>query len=331
MKALCMYKDAPGAIQPILKLTALPIPKVEPGSVLVKVIAAAVNPSDVLNSHGGFPYTTYPRVPGRDFAGIVESGHDELLGSKVFASSGRYFSFTQDGCHAEYCTIPIGALARMPPNLSFAEAATIGVPFSTAQIALDRAATTSSDIVLVIGASGAVGGAAIQLAKLKGCTILTAARNDAADINLLKDPSLSGLAALTNNRGPDVIIDAVGDPVLMRAAVYALAPRGRISYISSPRTAAPEFTYDMKDVYRKEKSIIGCNSLNYSAEEIGKILQGLTKGFEAGLLRATREDKLVLVRLGPQTLNAYEEISRRTGRKFVIVNDGLVNGERRTG
>jgi NADPH:quinone reductase len=90
-------------------------------------------------------------------------GPADLMGREVYGTSGDSLGFSMDGTHAQYCLIPIDSLATKPSNLSFAQAATIGVPFTTAALALHRANVQSIDVVLVLGASGAVGSAACQL------------------------------------------------------------------------------------------------------------------------------------------------------------------------
>jgi NADPH:quinone reductase len=321
MKALCMYRDATsGALSPSLKSTTLSVPKAAPDSLLVKILAAAINPSDVLNSNDAFTYTTFPRVPERDFSGVVVAGPDGVVGKAVFGSSGRSISFTIDGTHAEYCLIPISAAAPKPSNLTFAQAASIGVTWSTAHIILDRAYTQPTDTVLILGATGRVGDAATQLARARGCKVITAARRETADINLVNDPELVGLKVLTKGRGADIVVDTVGDPVLMKAAIAALAVRGRILYIAAPRTGSVDFVFDMKALYRAEKSIVGCNSLQYDAGEIGDILRKLAPGFEEGIYKAVPDDDLVKVGFGEEALEAYAKVKQSSGLKYILSN-----------
>ena len=215
MKAFRVTKNGSNLAQ---ELVTVKKPTLRPGYALVKVRASAINPSDVGNSKGWFPHTTFPRTMGRDHSGVVEDGPSHLKGLEVYGTSGPDFSFTEDGAHAEYCLVREDALAPKPTNLSFAQAATIGVPFTTATSVLQRAYTTATDKVLVLGANGAVGSAAIQIARLMGCRVFTAARSDAADVNLVKDPSLSNAMGLVEGSGFDVIVDAVGDVALMRSA-----------------------------------------------------------------------------------------------------------------
>ncbi|KAK5195055.1 hypothetical protein LTR99_002706 [Exophiala xenobiotica] len=319
MKAISLIRDDTTGVTPAsLKTVILPIPQAKPGHLLVKICAAAINPSDVLNWDGGFPYTTYPRVPGRDFAGVVEDGDSWWIGKKVFGSSGRSISFTQDGTHAEYCQIPEGAAVPMPSVLSFAQAACIGVPWSTASIMLKRARVQPSDTVLVLGACGAVGSSAVQLARAKACRVITAARRDFADINTATDSELTGVRDLTSGKGVDVVIDTVGDPALMQNALKVLAVRGRLCFIAAPRTADALFSFNLKDLYRAEHSIVGCNSLQYDAEEIGANLCELIDGFESGQHKAVPTKDIHTVPLEKAT-EAYEAVRRKDGRKYVIV------------
>jgi NADPH2:quinone reductase len=197
MKALLLKTEEPSS-PPSLITTTLPIPVPKPTYVLVKVHSAAINPSDVLNASGAFSHTTFPRVPGRDFAGIVAFGPPELQGRPVYGTSGNSLSFTEDGAHAEYCVVPSDAVAIMPKNFTFAQAASVGVPWTTAFIVLHRAQTIATETVLVLGATGAVGSAVVQLARAKGCKVITASRRQTTDINILTDQELSKAGTRSN-------------------------------------------------------------------------------------------------------------------------------------
>src|SRR5918912_97150 len=96
------------------------------GEVLVEVHAAAVNRSDVLNARGSFPFTTLPRIPGRDFAGVVVEGPRELVGMEVWGTGGGELGFIRDGSHARYLAVPRNAVAPKSETLSLAEAAASG-------------------------------------------------------------------------------------------------------------------------------------------------------------------------------------------------------------
>jgi NADPH2:quinone reductase len=323
MRALRIFKETslsdhiPDLIS--LRFVTVPIPTVTPGSVLVKIKAAGLNPSDAGNAAGYFPYTTFPRVPGRDFAGVVVTGPSHLQGQRVFGTSGRDLSFTKDGAHAEYCVVPEDGVVAMPENLSFIQAATIGVPFTTAWLTLDRVRVKATDTVLVIGAFGAVGSAVSQLARAKGCRVITAARQDTADIDLTIDDKLEGVKVLTNGVGPSVVIDTVGDPHLIRRALVILAAKGRLSFITAPKTFDADFAFGMRSFYRQEKEIIGCNSLNYTTKEMGDILREMAPGFaKGGPYQTYNASELMEVELSEQSLEAYRTVKEGKSGKYVI-------------
>src|SRR5947209_606951 len=86
-----------------LQVEEVPKPQPGPGEVLVKVMAASINPSDVKSVQGMLPgITTLPRIPGRDFSGIVEQGPVNCINQEVWGCGGGDLGFTRDGSHAEY-------------------------------------------------------------------------------------------------------------------------------------------------------------------------------------------------------------------------------------
>jgi NADPH:quinone reductase-like Zn-dependent oxidoreductase len=94
--------------------------------------------------------TTVPRTPGRDFAGVVVEGPANVIGKKVWGTGGLN-GFNQDGSFAEWIIIPSNAIAEMPDNLSFSQAAACGVGFLTAKLMLDVVAPKEGEYVLVLG------------------------------------------------------------------------------------------------------------------------------------------------------------------------------------
>jgi NADPH:quinone reductase len=92
-----------------LHMEEVPLPTPAAGEVLVEIKAAVINPSDIKNVQGKMHETTVPRIPGRDFAGMIVKGPDRLLGQSVFGSGGN-LGFGPDGSHAEYLTIPASAV-----------------------------------------------------------------------------------------------------------------------------------------------------------------------------------------------------------------------------
>ena len=139
-----------------LRFVEVPTPVPGADEVLVQIKAAGLNPSDVKNVLGRFPYTTLPRIPGRDFAGVVVEGPQALIGQEVWGT-GRELGFFADGSHAQFVKLPANGVARKPTHLSFAQAASLGVPYTTAWDALERSLVTAETRLLVIG-GGAVAG-----------------------------------------------------------------------------------------------------------------------------------------------------------------------------
>jgi NADPH2:quinone reductase len=260
------------------------------GEVLVEVKAAAINPSDVKNVQGKMHETTVPRIPGRDFAGMIVKGPDELLGRSVFGSGGN-LGFGRDGSHAQYLTIPITAVLPLPSNLSFEQAAGIGVAYITAWGALVNAAQIQAgETALIIGTTGAVGSAAARIAHKAGARVIGTARKasdiPAANVVPVDDwidleavDLATGARALTNGRGADIVFDVVGG-AMFEQCLAALAWRGRQVAISS--SPEPRVSFNLVDFYHNESRLLGVDSLKLSFEETAEILCRLTPGIEAG-------------------------------------------------
>ena len=250
-----------------LTLAEMPTPAPRDGEVLVRVKAAGLNRSDVSNVMGGHPYTTLPRTPGRDFAGIVERGPAALLGKAVWGT-GKELGFTRDGSHAEYLVLPADGVALKPERLSFAEAASCGVPYVTAWHAL--AGLKPGERVLVIGAAGAVGTAAMHLARTRGVEAIGAVRTS----ELLQGGAVRGEW--------DAVFDTTGQ--WLGPAIGALARAGRVIVIVAPGDGRPQVP--IRDLYRRGASIVGVNSLLYSAVECARLFSELKPKFESGELRS---------------------------------------------
>lgn len=120
-----------------LKVEELPRPVPKAGEVLVKVLAATINPSDAKNVLGKMAETKTPRVPGRDFAGRVVSDGSLWEGKAVFGTGGD-LGFGRDGSHAEFVAVPVEGLVEIPPEFSYEQAAAIGLEYLTAFAALVR-------------------------------------------------------------------------------------------------------------------------------------------------------------------------------------------------
>ena len=124
--------DSPEALDSALQLTEIDLPHdLPPGYAVVAIRSAGVNPSDVRAVLGGMPHAIWPRTPGRDYAGVVVEGPQQLLGREVWGSGGD-LGIRRDGTHARYLVLPAANLPQKPAGITFAEAGGVGVPFITA-------------------------------------------------------------------------------------------------------------------------------------------------------------------------------------------------------
>lgn len=303
-----------------LSFTELPAPVPTAGEVLVEVHAAGLNPSDVKNVLGRFPYTTLPRVPGRDFAGTVVKGPAELLGKSVWGT-GKGLGFTRDGSHAQLMSLPAGGVALMPERMSFAQAASCGVPYTTAWDALERSQVGAGTRLLVIG-SGAVGAAAIALAKARGAEVLGAVRRaqsqaelQAQGVQSLLLGSAEALPVQVEEHfpgGAEVIFDTTG--FWLPAAVSALGTFGRIAIIAAPvdgHVHLPALA-----LYRRGGSVVGVNSLLYGPEACADMLRTFGQWFDDGTLPLPTDLREVPLSEGVQR---YREINEGSSEKIILV------------
>jgi NADPH:quinone reductase-like Zn-dependent oxidoreductase len=287
MKALRF--DRIGSIDE-LAICDVPRPVPVAGEVLVQIKAAAINPSDVKNVQGKMHETSVPRTPGRDFAGIVVEGPSEWLNQKVFGSGGN-LGFGRDGTHAEFAAVPLIAINPLPKNLSFEQAAAMGVAYMTAWAAVVTTAKIQrGETILITGTSGAVGGAAAKIAMKQGARVIGTSRK-AAEIPTLKNPAVAhwigldagdlstSVFAVTDGKGVEVVFDVVGG-AMFEPCLRSLALRGRhIAIASNPE---PRVSFNLVDFYHRESRLFGVDSVKLGFQESAEILRGLTPGIEDG-------------------------------------------------
>jgi NADPH2:quinone reductase len=275
----------------VLEYVDLPTPQADPDSAVVQIKAASVNPSDVKNVSGHFEHTTLPRVPGRDFSGVVVEGPQAWLGADVWGTGGD-IGFTRDGTHAEFIRIPLAALSRKPTTLSHAEASAIGVNFVVAWLGtVEYAQLRAGDTIAVIGAGGGVGGAVVQIAKARGARVIAVDRHP-LDVNtpagrLIDDyvpfdeHVTDRLRTLTGGAGAEVVYDTVGG-VAFETALSLVKRRGRVLEISGTGKRRVEF--DLIDFYHNETQLLGVDSAKLGVAESAPLMTALVEGFESGKL-----------------------------------------------
>jgi NADPH:quinone reductase len=130
----------------VLELGVLAAPTVGEKRGVVRVMAVSINTRDVKNGTGAMKQTTLPRIPGRDFAGVVEAGPADWNGAAVWGTGGDT-GFTRDGTHAEMIAVPVASLRRKPKILSFDQAASFEVNYE-AQEAYRKVAVSAGRVVL---------------------------------------------------------------------------------------------------------------------------------------------------------------------------------------
>jgi len=218
----------------------LPEPRPADDEVIIDVAAAGVNYYDTLIVQGRYQIRpALPFSPGGEFAGTIAA-----LGAKVegFRPGQRVLAFNSFGGYAEKARARASQVFPLPDAVSFDQAAAALVAYATAWFALyDRGRLKAGETVLVLGAAGGVGLAAVQIARAAGCTVIAAASTAdklalcrqagaAVGINYRETDLKDAVKAATAGRGADVVIDVVGG-AFTEAAVRATAWRGRVLVI----------------------------------------------------------------------------------------------------
>ena len=321
MKAI--YIQQHGAVSN-LKVSDVPTPKLKPGEVLVRVEAAGINPSDVAGVQGRFPHAVLPRIVGRDFAGTVVEGPSDLIGREVWGSGGD-LGIDRDGTHAEYLALPQEAVVQRPQSLSVEQAATVGVPFITAFSALVRLGQlTEGQWVIVSGAAGAVGQAAIQIAKAKGARVIALVKDASqawvgkpGEVEAIVQSDQGNLETIarevTLDKGADLALNGAGGSIL-GSLLAALRVGGRQIVYSV--AGGREFSLDILSFYRNQYRLLGLDTQKLSASDCAPILNELNPLFESGALRpASISQRYPL----SEAAQAYERVAAGKSGKIVLV------------
>lgn len=311
MRALRFSQYGPPSI---LSVEERDIARPQPGESLVRVLAAAINPSDVKNVAGAFK-SPLPRTPGRDYAGVVVDG--EGTGREIWGS-GPAFGVERDGSHAQFVVMPAEWLTDKPAVLSMEQAGSIGVPFLVAWHGLVEAARLErGETVLVTGAGGAVGRAVIQIAHWMGARVIAVDRTERASeadlfVNMQTHDLVEECKRATSGKGADLVYDTVGGP-LFETCLASLALHGRQIAIAS--VGDRRVSFDLVDFYHHELHLIGVDSMKFSGVEIARMLDALRAGFESGALKPYEIDTWPLER----AIEAYEAAAKGDPLKHVLL------------
>ncbi len=292
--------------------------------VLVKVEASGINPSDIVSVEGRFAGSVLPRIVGRDFAGTVVEGSAELIGTEVWGTGGD-LGVSRDGTHAEYVVIPAQAVARRPKNLSAEEAAAVGVPFVTAFSATFRlGGLKAGEWIIVSGAAGAVGQAAIQLAHAKGAYVIALVKDaserwvsENGEVEAIAQSDQGGLEVVvrqaTKDRGADVALNGVGSPIF-GSLLASLAVGGRQVVYSA--AGGREFPLDILSFYKNQSVLMGLDTQKFDVTFCAGILREIGPLFESKALKSP-----FIGRRYPlsEVVKAYGGVASGKGGKAVFV------------
>jgi 2-desacetyl-2-hydroxyethyl bacteriochlorophyllide A dehydrogenase len=295
MRALIIKQPGQASIE------SVPRPQVEPGKVLLRVRMVGLCGSDLNSFRGKNPMVQFPRIPGHEIAATIVEGNSSFpalapgvnVAMSPYTSCGKCASclrgrpnacafnetlgVQRDGAMTEFIT--------MPPEKLYAAALTIKElclvePLTVGFHAVSRGRVTSADKVAIFGCGG-VGLGAIAASHFAGATTIAVDLDDDKlqlakkaganhTVNSAKSPLHRQLLELTDGRGPDVIIEAVGHPQTFRAAVEEVAFTGRVVYIGY---AKEPVAYETKLFVQKELDILG--SRNAQPEDFHTVIKML--------------------------------------------------------
>jgi NADPH2:quinone reductase len=286
MKAIRVHKFGGPEV---LQLEDVADPKPGPGQVLVEIKAAGVNPVDTYVRSGSYAQTPpLPYIPGGDAAGVVKALGD---GVKRFKPGDRVWIARQGG-YAALAACDIGMVHPLPANLSFGQGAAVGVPYATAYRGLhDKAHARPGETLLVHGASGGVGIAAVQLGVAHGMTVigtggtergrkLVAEQGAHHVLDHTAADYTKRLMELTEGRGADVILEMLAN-VNLQKDLDLVARLGRIVVIGNRGT----LELNPRGAMSKDAAIYGLALWNATPEEMASIHAGLVAGLANGTLR----------------------------------------------
>ncbi len=260
-----------------------------PKQVLVRVKAAGVNPTDTYTRSGTSRRPPLPYTPGIDAAGTVESVGEGVTGVKVGARV--YLSGTINGAYAEQALCEEYQVHPLPDKVTFAQGAGVSIPYATAYRALFQLAkATPGEIVLVHGASGGVGVAAVQFARAAGMKVIgtggsergrkLAIEQGAHHVLDHRAPNyLDQLQPLTQGHGVDVILEMLAN-VNLDTDLKTLAKGGRVVVIGS----RGRVEIDPRDAMTRDASILGMLLFNITPQQAFTIHSALYAGLEDGTL-----------------------------------------------
>ena len=306
----------------------LPTPEPKAGEVRVAIRAASLNFPDLLIVQNKYQMKPpLPFVPGSEYAGVIEAVGDGVTGLKrgdAVAAFGGTGGFATHACVAAELVMPL------PQGFAFDDAAAFILTYGTTHHALlDRGGLKAGETLLVLGAAGGVGTAAIQIGKVAGARVIAAASSDEklelcrqigadATINYASGNLREELKALTSGKGPDVVYDPVGGD-LAEPVFRSIAWRGRYLVVGFARGSIPALPLNL--TLLKGAALVGVFWGDFARREPKANAQGLA---ELARWYAQGKVKPVIDRRLPmdQLMQAYELMGSRKVRGKLVMTNG---------
>lgn len=307
MKAIVVHEF--GAPE-VMKLEEFPTPRAGAGQAVVRIHAAGVNPFDTYMRNGTYAIKPpLPYVPGGEGAGVVDSVGEGV--TKFKPGDRVYVGHPLTGTYAEYTLALEAHLHRLPERTPFTQGAGIYVACGTAYHAIHHHAKAhASETILVHGASGGVGIAAVQLARAMGLTVIGTAGSDKG-LELVrregaqhafnhKEPGyIDAIMKATNGRGVDIVLEMLAN-VNLSADLKLLARFGRVIVIGS----RGDISITPRDLMARSSSVRGFVLWGISEADEADVHAGLFAGLENGTVRPVVGKELPLA----EAVRAHKEI-----------------------
>ncbi len=289
----------------VLKLTEIEEPSPRENEVKVRMYATGLNPSENYTISGTYAYNVpdLPYVPGYDGAGVIEEigpGVDNVqVGDRVYLSA--FSSKKNTGTYAEKLVIDAKSVFPLPDHLSFNEGAALGIPVFTAYSALhQKARIKAGEVVLIHGASGAVGTMAVQIAKAAGAIVIGTSSTEKGRKTILKlgadyaiphvtEENKNQLMEITDNKGPAVIIEFLAN-VNLETDSKVIADFGRIIVVGNRGTI--EFT--PRNLMSNEATVTGMAFTDPSEKVMHEVQHGVRALINSQFLKPVIGQKFTL-------------------------------------
>lgn len=259
------------------------------GAVRVRVLLAGVHPLEALIAAGGLPFAQPPLVLGAVGAGEVETDGERFRRGDRVVILGNELGMVMDGVWADHAAVPERLLVPLPPGLEPSTAAAAGIAFPTAVLAVGQAGVAAGGTLLVLGASGAVGTAAVQVAARAGQRVVGVSRtaagaafaagHGAAETIDLSSTGLLDAAAEIAPDGFDGIVDPVGG-ALTAAAIATLRPGG--AHVVLGYSAGFSSELFLPDLVNAGRRLEGCNMNQAGPEGLRAAEEESLRGLASG-------------------------------------------------